>query len=686
MCITIFGNGAVGQPRCIGIFTEFKGFLFNCGEGVGRFCKEYETPTYLIKHLFVTQNIWRNVSGFADIYLSNYTMNVCKMSIYGPPGIEYFDEICKAHHNSLKLRRRSSYNDENMEVVSIPMKSSVSHYRGNTDTIFSYACKVFKKFGNLNPDKCYELKVPVGPHLINLKNGEDVTLTSGRVIYSADILGPSCPAMTMLVVDCPSHDFLDPFVNEEQFRQYQCPMDGADEVSYVFHFSPPHIIKSLKYQRWMQRFHLNVHHYILNSSNSSLSSEAVTKSQNLLHQFHPEIFKLLPEDKAEPLPLNLSSKIFYTPPMFQIHLRPERKLSCDNVLKPNFEDCDTFLIESPDFSKELTKLKNLISTKTSIKGSEYPEVIFLGTGSATSSAIRNVSAILVNLNPDNSILLDCGEGTFMQLVRYFGKSNVASILRKISCIFITHRHIDHFLGLFEIIKARMEAFENTRIPYKQLALILPSEIRLRFFRFCEIYENLKPAIRIFSCRKLASEGDDHIFISNFLRDTRLLTVPVKHCSDAYGIVLQQGSDWKITYSGDTAPCQTLIDAGKDSTLLIHEASIEDNLLSEATQKLHSTPAQVIDVAEQMNAQHVIMTHFSKRYLAGPSFEEGHRMNVGYSFDFMKVRLNELPVLPLFVPALKCLFQENLESFSEISSTLANTENIFLKILRAAKNN
>lgn len=39
---------------------------------------------------------------------------------------------------------------------------------------------------------------------------------------------------------------------------------------------------------------------------------------------------------------------------------------------------------------------------------------------------------------------------------------------------------------------------------------------------------------------------------------------MKHCVDAYGIVIESGSDWKIVYSGDTAPCHALIDAGKEN--------------------------------------------------------------------------------------------------------------------------
>ncbi|CAL1279777.1 unnamed protein product [Larinioides sclopetarius] len=325
ICITILGNGAFGQPRCIGIFTEFKGFLFNCGEGVGRFCQEYEVDTLQIRNIFVTQNTWRNVSGLADIYLGNDAFGVHKMNIYGPPGVEYFTDVLTSYKKT-RLYKKSNYVDENMEIRSIPIRSSKLCFKGKADICYSYVCKVFKKIGDFNAEKCVELGVPIGPHLLQLKNGEDVVLPSGRIIHSADVLDASCPDITILIADCPSEDFLDSFVNEKQFALYQSPSD-VDEITYVFHFSPPDIIKSRNYQTWIQKFHENVQHYILNSSNPSMSSEAIHQTQNLLHLFHPEIFKLLPEEKTKPLPLQVSSKIMNPPPMLQIYLRPERKLS-----------------------------------------------------------------------------------------------------------------------------------------------------------------------------------------------------------------------------------------------------------------------------------------------------------------------------------------------------------------------
>lgn len=62
----------------------------------------------------------------------------------------------------------------------------------------------------------------------------------------------------------------------------------------------------------------------------------------------------------------------------------------------------------------------------------------------------------------------------------------------------------------------------------------------------------------------------------------LISFPVVHCPQAYGIVLKAAErvnldgkmipGWKIVYSGDTRPCPELMEASRGATLLIHEAS------------------------------------------------------------------------------------------------------------------
>lgn len=75
-------------------------------------------------------------------------------------------------------------------------------------------------------------------------------------------------------------------------------------------------------------------------------------------------------------------------------------------------------------------------------------------------------------------------------------------------------------------------------------------------------------------------------------------VEVVHCRWAYGLSIQHKSGWKLVYSGDTRPCDKLVESGKDATLLIHEATLEDAELEKAKVKRHSTTGEAIDVGKR----------------------------------------------------------------------------------------
>ena len=83
-----------------------------------------------------------------------------------------------------------------------------------------------------------------------------------------------------------------------------------------------------------------------------------------------------------------------------------------------------------------------------------PKVVFLGTGSMKPSKYRNVSSIYVEINPNNSILLDCGEGSYYQLFNHFGYEEIDRITLNTRVIFITHIHSDHNLGILDFIAER----------------------------------------------------------------------------------------------------------------------------------------------------------------------------------------------------------------------------------------
>ena len=66
-------------------------------------------------------------------------------------------------------------------------------------------------------------------------------------------------------------------------------------------------------------------------------------------------------------------------------------------------------------------------------------LFFAGTAGSVPTPKRGLPAILLRAGGER-ILFDCGEGTQHQLLRSVG-------LPELDAIFITHLHLDHWLGL-----------------------------------------------------------------------------------------------------------------------------------------------------------------------------------------------------------------------------------------------
>lgn len=113
--------------------------------------------------------------------------------------------------------------------------------------------------------------------------------------------------------------------------------------------------------------------------------------------------------------------------------------------------------------------------------------------------------------------------------------------------------------------------------------------------------------------------------------------------------------WKLVYSGDTRPCQRLCHFGAGATLLIHEATFEPDLLSQALRKRHTTTAEAVQCGKAMSAYRTILTHFSQRYPKLPAGIDAHalprRERPMVAFDGMVVTFEQLPHLPALMPVV-----------------------------------
>ncbi|CAN4086808.1 unnamed protein product [Withania somnifera] len=350
---------------------------------------------------------------------------------------------------------------------------------------------------------------------------------------------------------------------------------------------------------------------------------------------------------------------------------------------------------------------------------EDMEIVLLGTGSSQPSKYRNVTSIFINLFSKGSILLDCGEGTLGQLKRRFGIEGADGAVKGLRCIWISHIHADHHTGLARILALRRELLKDT--PHEPLVVVGPRQLKI----FLDTYQKLEDLdMQFLDCRHTteaslktfeSSENKDvngSVFVQNdqkngsnlfakggrmeshwkrpgspvdasvafplltmlkkILREAgleALISFPVIHCPQAYGVVLKAADrtnstgkkipGWKIVYSGDTRPCPELVEASRGATVLIHEATFEDGMVEEAIARNHSTTQEAIEVGDSAGAYRIILTHFSQRYPKIPVFDEAHMHKTSIAFDMMSVNLADLPMLPRVLPYLKLLFRDEM---------------------------
>lgn len=90
---------------------------------------------------------------------------------------------------------------------------------------------------------------------------------------------------------------------------------------------------------------------------------------------------------------------------------------------------------------------------------------------------------------------------------------------------------------------------------------------------------------------------------------------------------------RIVYSGDTRPCQNLINYSRGCSLLIHEATFDHDMLDRAKARKHTTSEEVISVVNYVKPWRTILTHFSIRNQRMPEvLVEYNDLNILLAFD------------------------------------------------------
>ncbi|XP_017785544.1 PREDICTED: ribonuclease Z, mitochondrial isoform X2 [Nicrophorus vespilloides] len=548
--------------------------------------------------------------------------------------------------------------------------------------VMGYICRLTPRPGTLCLEKCVKFGVPPGPLLGQLKGGSDVTLTNGTVVKASDVCEPDDPGPVFLVVDCPGEEYLDSLVNNASYRKHQENAVCDEDLAYlVVHFTPKNVMQHPKYQRWLQMFSPSTRHMAINDANVCMGSTSVHRIQCQLNLLSPDIFPLLgdkgtkitvvkeDEEKTTTTTTNTcrsDSQIIQPSTVGIFHLRPRKGYDVSNELKLNPKEYVEEGMKVVDVEDTLPELERKLSEKKStLVVNEYPKVLFMGTGSCIPNKTRNTSGILLQISDKINVVVDCGEGTYGQVVRFFGEEKSRDVLARTEAIYVSHLHADHHIGLIGYLQGRRRARQLLDMPPKPVRLFAPKQILswLHFYDLC--FEGISADYELIPNGDLLMTGPtlDATRMQQILSDLdmeQISTCYVRHCPNAFGVALRHRRGFKITYSGDTMPSEDLIQLGMGSDLLIHEATMEDELAHEAVVKMHSTTSQAIEVGRLMKARYVLLTHFSQRYAKLPRFNENFTENIGIAFDNMQVKMDELPLVPILYPALKMLFADHYE--------------------------
>uniref|UniRef100_A0AAR2J933 Zinc phosphodiesterase ELAC protein 2 n=1 Tax=Pygocentrus nattereri TaxID=42514 RepID=A0AAR2J933_PYGNA len=636
------------------VFSEYNRYLFNCGEGTQRLMQEHKLKAARLDNIFLTRMSWETVGGLSGMILTLKDTGVPECVLSGPPQLEKYLNAIKVFSGPLediKLSVRpytdSVYKDDTMTVTQVPIFGKcvlfflgsrwrvqmsndhplillwtlkgccrdsrfVAQKIGTTrdpSLVVAYVCKLHPKKGNFLVQKAKELGLPVGtaaigPIIAALKDGKSVTY-EGKEIQPEEVCTPTDPGPVFLVIDCPSVQFIQPLCSNEVLQRYQSGEDGA---TLVVHMTPESVLKTEEYQCWIERFPSSTEHMIMNEQACCIHNVRSQKIQTQLNLIHTDIFPQLQHYKSTESQAALHVPNVRAECLLKFQLRPKTDSVC-------FEG----------------------------KVDRYPEVVFLGTGSALPMKIRNVSGTLVNISSSQSLLMDCGEGTFGQMCRHYG-NHVDEMLTKLSTVFISHIHADHHTGLVNLLLQRERALNSLGKAFTPVYLVAPTQIMTWLNQYHDHCQEILSHVNFIPAKCLCEGAEmpkfkTKSFIQAVLKRndlTKFQTCLVRHCKNAFACSLTHQSGWRIVFSGDTMPCDALVHMGKNATLLIHEATLEDGMEEEAMDKRHSTTSQAIDIGMKMNAEFIMLNHFSQRYAKIPLFSDDFNQRVGISFDHMRV--------------------------------------------------
>ncbi|MFY7900329.1 MAG: ribonuclease Z [Chitinophagaceae bacterium] len=258
-------------------------------------------------------------------------------------------------------------------------------------------------------------------------------------------------------------------------------------------------------------------------------------------------------------------------------------------------------------------------------------VTILGNNSAIPAYDRHPTAQVVTMQ-DQLLLLDCGEGTQLQITKYKIRRS------KINYIFISHLHGDHYFGLLGLITSfgllgrehDLHLFGPPTLekilPFQLYFHPLEREERIvdekRFTVDCFatkhrvtcwgfIIKEKKPprkinpdAVKKFQIPVQFYEnlknGEDYITDDNSLIKNEWVT-------------FENSTEKSYAYCADTSYDESLAEKIKYTKVIYHETTYLKEFTSLAALRFHATTIEAATIAKLAETEKLLIGHFSSKY-------------------------------------------------------------------------
>lgn len=268
----------------------------------------------------------------------------------------------------------------------------------------------------------------------------------------------------------------------------------------------------------------------------------------------------------------------------------------------------------------------------------------LGCNSAIPSLSRFTTSQILS-SDCNSYVIDCGEGIQIRM------SDLKIKRGKISEIFISHLHGDHFFGLPGLLTSfnlsgrtqklsifgpkGLNQFVQTLKDIGSFYLNFELEIKeLDDQNYSLIFENEEITVfsiplkhRIPTTGFLFREKERELnIIPEKILDFNLSIEEIKMLKAGQNVIRndqtilnfenfteRKYNPKSYAFCSDTIYDESLVKYLENVDLLYHEATYLDNMKEKAHERMHATASEAATIAKKANAKHLLLGHFSSRY-------------------------------------------------------------------------